>query len=399
MHKAVKRASLGGTLIGGGIVVGFGLSWMLAGRDKSGKDTFVEPEQLHQRRTAVYTFGYNQYGQLAQGSEKDVFEPKAINFDGKVRLVKASSKTSAVVTEQGQVFIAGNGMDARLGLGIAMPPYSSPNQPALVQMQLPRAVVDLTLGEVGGGAVDADGCLHTWGRDFYGSNGTENRTPGYPEQVEHPVKVVQVARGRQHLVFLDETGSMFSSGAGREGALGLADFNNALKPTRIPMQRKVVQVACGRDQSFAIDEDFKLYAWGADEFGSLGLGLATRKVAQPTLVASLGGCQIKQVAAGDGFTAALSSEGEVYVTGRGGEGQLATGQRDDNSYFSKIRTLPGKAAKVACGGGHVVALLEDGRLFVWVSEIDGDDDDDSLMCVSQGRGRNVSGLHQNMIRC
>ena len=99
---------------------------------------------------------------------------------------------------------------------------------------------------------------------------------------------------------------------------------------------------------------------------TLGLGKTERRVNEPKLVTSLLNTKISQIACGESFAAVVSNEGELFLCGRGSDGQLATGNRDDSSFFIKVRNLPhSPVAKVSCGGGHVAALLENGSIYVW----------------------------------
>jgi len=386
----LKRASLGSAVLGGAFVVGLGISYAIATRQPS-KPSPKAPNEVgsvtksvtnaaeaaaskpavqpgSNKRLSVYTFGYNQYGQLMLGDETDAFNPRRVNFPEPIAAVRASSKTSALLTARGLVYTAGCGMDGRLGTGITIPPLSAPDQTNPMRVPNLDNIVDLDLGEFGGAALRSDGRLFTWGRSWGGENGHKDQSPGFPELVVHDNRVKQVARGRQHLVFVDDAGAVYSCGVGREGALGLGSLSNVSMPTKVQgalANVRVSKVACGRDSTFALSEDGRLFSWGNDDFGTLGVGKVERRVSEPKQVTSLADTRISQVACGEGFTAAVSADGDLFMCGRGSDGQLATGNRDDSSFFVKVLNLPSPVTKISCGGGHVAALLKDGSLYVW----------------------------------
>ena len=386
----VKNASLGAAVLGGAIVLGLGLSYAstynrtttttvpspkkdLNTTSRTVIETDVKKSESSifsaEKKTSVYSFGYNQYGQLMLGDVTDVFAPKRVNFNHEtVCAVRAASKTSALLTTKGHVFTAGSGLDGRLGTGITIPPLSAPDQTNPMQVQKLKDIVDVELGEFGGAAIDSVGKLFTWGRSWGGENGHSDANPGLPDLVPHPNRIIQVSRGRQHLAFVDENGAVFSCGVGREGALGLGSFSNVSVASRVrgELENKVVRkVACGRDTTFALTEDGQLFSWGNDDYGMLGLGKAERRVSEPRLISSLSDTKIAQLSCGEGFAAAVSENGDLFMCGRGSDGQLATGSRDDSSFFTRVLNLPGPVEKVSCGGGHVAALLKDGSLYVW----------------------------------
>ena len=285
-QQVVRKASLGAAVLGGAFVVGLSLSWMMTTNNRNPRSILANVEKSvvpserqevsttkrkKHMRTAIYSFGYNQFGQLMLGNEADVFTPVKVNFDEKVISVKASSKTSGVLTANGLIFIAGCGMDGRLGTGITIPPYTAPDQPNLTLIPRLDSVIQFALGEFGGAAIRKDGTLMTWGRNWGGENGrvTDN-IPGLPEPISHTSKIVQVSRGRQHLCFVDEIGCLFSCGIGREGATGLGSFENVSRPTRVTgllETVKIKQVECTRDSTFALSDDGRLFSWGNDDFG------------------------------------------------------------------------------------------------------------------------------------
>ena len=67
--------------------------------------------------------------------------------------------------------------------------------------------------------------------------------------------------------------------------------------------------------------------------------------------------RIVQVAAGGAHSAALGSDGCVYTWGKTQNGQLGLGHVEATEAPSAVTELPRRAAWVACGGAHTVALV------------------------------------------
>lgn len=349
-------------VVGSAVATGAALGWV--GFHRYSK---APPPRHQAKQRAVYSFGYGQYGQLMQGSESDSYVPRKVAFDRPVSQIRASSKTSALLTlDEGEVWTCGFGKHNALGFP------STKDATVPVRVPLSGTGKSLCLSEFGGAVVDSNGVLSTWGRNWQGENGQGGKTGGL-EPVEHDCKVVSVARGRQHLVFADERGAVYSCGSAQDGALGVATNQASVAvpakvghtSTSLPLP-PVTQVACGRDFTFALTGRGQLYSWGRNRWGQLGLGGEGADVQRvPKLVPNLP--EIKQVECGENFTACVAANGDVYVCGNAADGQLGNGtsRAADATTFQRVGALPGPVAQVSCGGGHLACVLQDGRLFLW----------------------------------
>jgi alpha-tubulin suppressor-like RCC1 family protein len=83
----------------------------------------------------------------------------------------------------------------------------------------------------------------------------------------------------------------------------------------------------------------------------------------PCVIADLEHIPIKKIAAG-GHSAALSTEGEVFVWGEGPFGEFKSPYR--------VKTISGNAVDIAIGNRFGLALTGNGAIFVWGSNEDGE---------------------------
>ncbi|MDR3202828.1 MAG: hypothetical protein LBT54_06830, partial [Bifidobacteriaceae bacterium] len=95
--------------------------------------------------------------------------------------------------------------------------------------------------------------------------------------------------------------------------------------------------------------------------GTAGIGLAAGAGATATNDAAP---RFTEVAAGSWHSLALTENGLVYAWGYNADGQLGLG---DTAYRAvpHLVALPAKAVHVAAGSGHSLARTEDGRVFAW----------------------------------
>ena len=130
-------------------------------------------------------------------------------------------------------------------------------------------------------------------------------------------------------------------------------------------------VACGYGHTCAIGErGEKLWAFGRGGHGQLGTGQCEHR-RLPAPVPGLGeklGKEVRlvMVAAGGNHSAAVTSEGDLLTWGSGGFGQLGRGNEETRPAVAKLpRVFLAEAAvtMVSCGGRHTVVVTELGAVF------------------------------------
>jgi alpha-tubulin suppressor-like RCC1 family protein len=124
------------------------------------------------------------------------------------------------------------------------------------------------------------------------------------------------------------------------------------------------QVAAGYAYTAAIKTDGTLWAWGYNILGQLGDSTTTDKSSPVQTIA--GGTNWKQVATGYAHTAAIKTDGTLWLWGYNEYGQL--GDSTIASKLSPVQTICGGTnwKQVAVGGGHYTAAIKtDGTLWTW----------------------------------
>ena len=136
------------------------------------------------------------------------------------------------------------------------------------------------------------------------------------------------------------------------------------------------QLSLGRHHSAAIKTDGTLWLWGSNNCGSLGDNTLTDR-SSPVQTIS-GGNNWKQVSANiggydiSGLTAAVKTDGTLWTWGRGSFGQLGIGSTAAYR-ASPVQTISGgnNWKQVSAGGLHVAAIKTDGTLWLWGYNGDG----------------------------
>lgn len=197
-------------------------------------------------------------------------------------------------------------------------------------------------------------------------------------------KIVQMAPGKDHVLFLDEEGAVFAWGNGQQYQLGRKVMERFRLKTLDPRPfglKHIKYISAGENHNFALTADGKLVSWGLNQFGQCGVseeiedgGLVTKwkKVLLPD------GISVKMVSAGEHHSLVLSQEGDLYTFGRLDmfEIGLARDKLPDFTYkdvHDKARAVPiptklvdvPKFKNVAAGSHHSVALAQNGIAYSW----------------------------------
>ena len=185
----------------------------------------------------VLAWGYNNYGQLGDGTTTGQTYPKLIPGMTNIRAVAAGSNHSLALKADGTVLAWGYNGYGQLGDGTT----TNRSQPVTVQVSagVPlRGVVAVAAGDIHNLALKSDGTVWAWGYNAYGQLGdgtTVNRL--------NPV------------LLTDPNGDAV---------------------------RGIVAIAAGSNYSLALTADGKMLAWGYNGYGTLGDSTATQRLGRPS---------------------------------------------------------------------------------------------------------------------
>jgi len=329
----------------------------------------------------VFTWGVGTQGQLGHG--KFQVQPGMLGLGESVyvqeeprKLVKSKKFSQLAIgelftlglTHDGQVFGWGHGF-----LG----PKSQSNEPVLLPTPSSTKITYVAAGAKHAAAIDSAGQVLTWGfgGDWYKGGGQlghgttdSHNEPKYVEWIrEYGAAIKAVSCGTSHTVFLTADGEVLTCGVGEYGRLGTGSSSNAELPASVSalIDETVVQVATGNSHSIVLDNKGKMYTWGRNDAGQLGhsdtyidiysMEELPRAIESPALK----GKTIKQVAAGNRRSAAVTHEGDLFIWGNR---LLHTPSLVERSAFDNL-----KVVAVACGGNQSVSctavVTEDGGLW------------------------------------
>ena len=183
-----------------------------------------------------------------------------------------------------------------------------------------------------------------------------------------PWSRARIAAGGYHTVCVDAGGRVFAWGLNMFGQLVVGDTENRVVPTLVTgllKSKTMVQVAAGYYHTACLTTDGLVCVCGDGDYGKLGVGDTERRVV-PTLVrGELEGRKVLQVVAGGLHTVCVTEDGSVFAFGCNEEGQLGVGDTENRLAPTLLRgELENKSVlQVAAGFQHTVFVTADGLVF------------------------------------
>lgn len=183
-------------------------------------------------------------------------------------------------------------------------------------------------------------------------------------------KIVDIAFGSgPHVLAVSKNGEMYSWGHNGYCQLGNGGSGQGLTPTLINTNlqgKKILRVACGSHHSMALSQEGEIFAWGQNNCGQVGSGSTTNQPTPRKVVAVIGNKMALSIACGQTSSMALLENGEVYGWGYNGNGQLGLGNNVNQPNPCRVQQLQGVIiSQLVCGYAHTLALSDEGSLFSW----------------------------------
>ncbi len=313
----------------------------------------------------LFAFGSNYYGQLGLGHDEERYTPTQALIGQKVKAVSAGDGHTMVITEDGQLFTFGWNNKGQLGLGH----NDNKNTPALVE-RISGKVKAVSAGGFHTMVITEDGQLLAFGGNRNGQLGLDdNDARNTPTPVPIPGKVKAISAGSYHTMVITEDGRLYAFEDNNVGQLGLGHNDDKNTPIQVPIAGKVKAVSAGVGHTMVITENGRLFAFGWNNRGQLGLGDNDNKNT-PTLVERIPG-RVKAVSAGVWYTMVITEDGQLLAFGFNGFGELGLGDYTKRNIPTLVERIPGKVKAVSAGDDHTMVVTEDGRLFAFGGNNDG----------------------------
>ena len=181
----------------------------------------------------VYTWGYNGYGQLAQGDTTNLFYAKQAKIDENTYIenvidIMTGNVELGALTKEGKVYVAGhNGWYQNLTTG------QEEIIPYLKDTRLTN-VIKVDAGYSNCSAMLSNGKAFVWGHNARGELETR---PNPTLQYVITEDAVDIKLNAFYTIIQKENGEIYVTGQNEQGQLGLGDYNNRNILTKIELPK------------------------------------------------------------------------------------------------------------------------------------------------------------------
>jgi len=222
------------------------------------------------------------------------------------------------------------------------------------------------------------GCGHNYDYQV-NSDGGKLKNPTLVTGLEANDKIVDISCGFDYTMFLTERGKVWGCGLNENyqvNSRGGNSDNNVQTPTLVTKfdelisgNDKIIQIACGDKHTMFLTSEGKVYGCGFNE--NYQVNSSGGRVQNPTLVTFTdleAGDKVTKIACGYAHTMFLTERGKVYGGGNNTYYQVNSSGGSSGSTVqtpSKITDLPTNEAitEIACGGNYTIFSTSSGKVY------------------------------------
>lgn len=335
----------------------------------------------------MWTWGRNNLGQLGDGQtyERRTVPGQVVGLSSVSAIAIGYGHMMALKTD-GTVWAWGANYFNQLGVGMDLSPTNILATPAKVVVI--SNVTAIAAGSGTSAALTSNGYVYEWGdprRSYpYGVDAAtarpqldsisfspdggaftsvQNITISLPNDTS-PLSAV--ALSGSHSLGVTTNGKVYAWGLNDSGQVGLPPPFSSSTYSSVPVVVNGIDsakaVAAGDGHSLALKTDGTVWGWGSNQYGQIATGNGPGSTNVPAPVVGLS--NIVAIAASGIHSAALRGDGTVWTFGYNQNGALGDGTNISRSTPVQVTGLSDVKA-IAAGGEHCIAVKNDGTVWTW----------------------------------
>jgi alpha-tubulin suppressor-like RCC1 family protein len=309
----------------------------------------------------LWCWGSNNNGQLGDNTITHRSSPiQTIAFGNTWKQVSSCDSSTSAIKTDGTLWTWGQNFRGELGDNTTVI-KSSPVQTVAGGTNWKQ----VSAGYWQKAAIKTDGTLWMWGYNFYGQLG-DNTTTNRSSPVQTVTygtnwKQADASRGWFFTAAIKNDGTLWTWGSNSYGQLGDNTIANKSSPVQtISFGTNWKQVSCGQSHTAAIKTDGTLWSWGRNSYGALGDNTIAHK-SSPVQTISFGN-NWKSVACGYFHTAAIKTDGTLWIWGYNASGQLGDNTTAHRSSPVQTSAYGTNWKQAACGSYVCTAAVTNGDI-------------------------------------
>lgn len=320
--------------------------------------------------------GCNEKGEMGNNTDVNVTQVGKLEWSKNKNIIAMFScayKAFAYLDIQQNIYVCGCNDYGGIGIGHEDDQRVPLMHPYFVQQKIKIVTVSKSIASFHVFFIADTGIIYASGANEKGQLGLgdeEHRNTVTEVKSLTNKRIIDICCGAEHSLFLANNGKVYACGSNEGFQLGVVTKSMIRrKPIPIALEVSVSQISCGRTHSYLLDTNGSVWSFGSNAHGQLGVekSLTNRQKAPIKInYFSENNCRIMKCASGNDHGCALDSNGNIYVWGRGEEGQIGNGKKKDKYLPNKLDFFSNKRiSDIFCGCHHTVVLTLENRVFCW----------------------------------
>ena len=317
---------------------------------------------LTQSGDTILAWGLNEYGQVGDGTTTLRSFPTRVKGIGgmgyleNIKQIATGNSSAYAITEDSKVVSWGYNFYGQLGNGTNSLNTVYPDFVLKGPGDTLKNVKAISSGGVFCMALLCDATVWIWGRNDWGQLGQNNGTnSNYAIQVKNNAgngfltNIIKIEAGDNYCMALSNLDTLWSWGSNAFGQLGISSpITRRSLPTYVHSFSSVgklsgvVNIAAGQGHTIALLSNGTVASWGKNNSGQLGNN-STINSRSPLQVLDATGSfplsNINYIVTGDIFSLVRTSNNQLYIWGDNTSGQLGLGD-NNNRLLPASLTLP-----------------------------------------------------------
>jgi alpha-tubulin suppressor-like RCC1 family protein len=221
--------------------------------------------------------------------------------------------------------------------------------------------------------IKTNGTLWAIGSNQFGQlgNGSTTAQTSIPTQIGNQNDWKEIVAGSHYSLALKTDNSFYAWGRNHHAQFGIGENKNTIRTINNTTFWKSVASASGtyNGHTLAIQNDGSLWAWGQNNDGQLGLGFTYNHQILPQRVGNDNDWE--KISNGFHFSVGIKENGTLWVWGRNGRSQLGLPSTITNRTTPVLVNNDSDWVEVSAGAEFVIALKNNGTLWAWGYNFDG----------------------------
>ena len=310
----------------------------------------------------VYSWGYNEYGQLGLGINTNVSVPTLITGLPEISQIRINENTVYAIATNGDVYSTGKNDYGQVGNGTKI------TQRAFTKIPQLSNISDIVCESNVAYAITNDKRVYAWGRGNSWQIGCgefliAQTTPSEITTLSNVDEII--TNGVTTFAICDDRQEMYSWGESWCGEAGNYSEKTAT-PKRVviisDLPETIDEFTIIGKTSFALMSDGTLYGWGRNRTNELGNG-GTFDNRKPKIIQNIP--KVKQFVFNGCTGIVLGVDGCVYTWGKNPYGEAGLGTTGRLSYATKLTALGNNIEQIFNGNNAMYAVNADGTVYGW----------------------------------